>query len=236
MLKKMIYNQKGLTFIELMIAIAIIAIISAMSVLYIRGDIKNEVDIVTDQFAADIRYTRNLAVSRTTFDFSIDTTKPQNVQDLGNIFPPGGYGIVLDKTAGTYKIFADSGIDGADANTISKGYDSDTDVVIRIETLDNSLIKLGDANNDGSTSNYFSFKAENDLDTNLLISTSGKYQVKVDYPGPGYPASGYRGILDVGELSNDGYIYLNLGKSLQEYTPAAPPTPGGKKFDPAVAW
>lgn len=229
MLKKIFSNQKGLTFIELMIAIAIIVIISAISVVYIKGTVKDEVERITDQLAADIRYTRNLAVSRTVFDFATFSTNP-SVTALGEIYPPGGYGISIDKAAGLYKIFVDSGIDGSDSGNSALGYDTDTDPVIKTETLTNSLIKFGDLNNTSSNNNYFSFKSENSLDTNLLLSAYGKYQVEVDYK-PAYPAKGYRGILSIGEVSTDGYILLNLGKSLQEYSqPAPPPAPK----DPAV--
>ncbi|MFA6466244.1 MAG: prepilin-type N-terminal cleavage/methylation domain-containing protein [Patescibacteria group bacterium] len=230
MLKKIFSNQKGLTFIELMIAIAIIVIISAISVVYIKGTVKDEVERATDQWAADIRYTRNLAVSRTVFDFATFSTNP-SVIALGEIYPPGGYGISIDKPAGLYKIFVDSGIDGSDIDSSALGYDTDTDPVIKTETLTNSLIKFGDLNNTSANNNYFSFKSENSLDTNLVLSAYGKYQVEVDYK-PAYPAKGYRGILSIGELSTDGYILLNLGKSLQEYTQPAPPP--GNKVDPVM--
>jgi prepilin-type N-terminal cleavage/methylation domain-containing protein len=223
MLKRIFSNQKGLTFIELMIAIAIIVIISAISIAYIKGTVMDEVERVTEQFAADIRYTRNLAVSRTVFDFSTFSSNP-SVVALGEIYPPGGYGISIDKTAGLYRIFVDSGIDGADSGSGVLGYDADTDPIIKTETLTNALIKLGDLNNTGANSNYFSFKSENGLDTNLVASTNGKYQVEVDYK-TAYPNRSYKGILSIGELSADGYVLLNLGRSFQEYTQAPPPPP-----------
>lgn len=230
MLKKIFSNQKGLTFIELMIAIAIIVIISAISVIYIKGNIRDEVERATEQFAADIRYTRNLAVSRTVFDFSTFSSNP-SVAALGQIYPPGGYGIILDKTADLYRIFVDSGIDGSDIGSATTGYDADTDPIIKTENLANVLIALGDFNDTSSNSSYFSFKSENDLDTNLVVSTTGKYQVEVAYK-PSYPTIGYMGILSIGEQSADGYILLNLAKSFQDYNPPAPPP--GPKIDPVM--
>jgi len=225
MFKKKLFNQDGLTFIELMIAIGLIIFISALSVVYIQGDIKDDVNMATDQLTADIRYTRNLAASRTAFDFSAitDPTVPQAVKDLGNVYPPGGYGVYVHRPTDTYQIFVDSGIDGGDGNSTAEGFD-DTDIVIKSVTIENNLLEIGDANHDNSVASYFTFETEKNVVTNLISNTYSKYQIEVDFPAV-YPEKGYRGVLTLGERSDDGYIWASLGKGYSEYSASPPPPP-----------
>ncbi|MBT4210150.1 MAG: hypothetical protein HOE19_04540 [Candidatus Komeilibacteria bacterium] len=229
MLKKIFSNQAGLTFIELMMAIAIIVLISIISVVYIKGDIMDEVDMATDQLAADIRYTRNLATSNTIHHFSATTTA--DVRDLGDIYPPGGYGIYTNRTAGTYTIFADSGIDGTDAGTSAEGYDGDKDMVIKIVALDNNLLELGDLNYPSATKRYFTFKSENEVDTDMHEDAHGLYELEIDYFA-GYDEQSYRGILRLGEEGEDGKVWVSLGKSTAGYTTPDPNPDDGGKEDP----
>jgi prepilin-type N-terminal cleavage/methylation domain-containing protein len=215
MFKKIFSDQRGLTFIELMIAIAIIVIISAVSVAYIRGDVVDEVESYTDQLAADIRYTRNLAVSRTSYDFG---------GGAGPEFPPGGYGIVINQGANdSYTIFADSGDDG---------YQAGADKVIKTIVIENTAIILDDANRASVlSSNYFTFKSENEAETDLELSSVNKYEIRVDYQVEG---ASYKGILSLGEESNEGFVWVSLGKSFQEYIYAPPLPPKPDEEDPAI--
>jgi prepilin-type N-terminal cleavage/methylation domain-containing protein len=225
MLKKILRNQKGLTFIELMIAIAIIVIISSISVLYIRGDIIDEIEMTTDQLAADIRLTRNMAVSRTTYDFG---------GGAGLEYPAGGYGIYTDKAAGTYTIFAESSAPG-----VADGYDVGDDGIVKVVTLENNLIKIGDAYKDSVAANsYFTFKSETEATTDLIANSgTGKFRIEIDY-SLDWPAQSYRGILTLGEDSDDGLVLVSLGKDFEEYQndePYNPPDPvGGGKFKKAI--
>ena len=222
MLKKIFSNQTGLTFIELMMAIAIIVIISAISVVYIKGDVKDEVELFTDQLAADIRYTRNLAVSKTVYNFSAASTYGVDGVALGDVYPPGGYGVYIDRTTGTYTIFADSGLE-SDGDPI--GYDGDKDVVIKIVTIDNNSIELGDLNDPSVTERYFTFKSENEVDTDMEPNSYGVYALEVDYFA-GYDEDSYRGILKLGEIAEEGYVWVSLGKSFNAYvTPEPNPEP-----------
>lgn len=232
MFKKIITSRKGLTFIELMIAIAIIAIISAISVVYIRGDVYDDVESTTEQLAADLRYTRNLSKSRTSFNFA--GAGAGFPTQLGETYPPGGYGVwFYDPSSGPskYVIFADSGIDGTDAGSSALGYDADKDPIVKQVILDNNTIELDDINGPGE-SHVFVFSSENDVYTDLTLNAFKKYQVAVIYPSPGYPSKGYRGIIDLGEYIDDQYTLTSIGIGFAEYVPPKPPSP--PKEDPVM--
>lgn len=238
MIKQKNKNHHGVTLIELMMAIAVIAIISSVFVFYIRGTDRERVERVTEQIAADARYIRNLATSRTTYDFG----------DGNPVFPPGGYGIeFVDFNNGSpaeYFVFADRAEDGIDLGGSPADYDEDKDGLIKHVVLDNADIRIDDAV--GATAIfYFNFLEENKVQTNILSpGTADTYAVIVLDPGPGYPVNGYRGTVNLGERSAEisdspteyQYIWGTIGYYVSVYTPPAPPPPGPiSKYDP-VEW
>ena len=196
---------------ELMLAIAIIAIISVISVVYIGGTINDEVKVITEQLKADLRVTRNLAVSRVTYNF--EAPYPA----LGEVFPPGGYGIYVNPVPANdyYIIYADSGTD--------VGYNVDDDPVIKRVDIENSDIEVSDYRS--ATAKYFAFKSENEVTTNFGYDSYGRYRMLVRWEGPGYPEKGYQSLLLMGERSDDGYIWTPLGVTYSTYNPPAPPPP-----------
>ncbi|MBU1202888.1 prepilin-type N-terminal cleavage/methylation domain-containing protein [Patescibacteria group bacterium] len=219
MFRNFFKKNSGFTLMELMVAIAVIAIISAVSVLYVRGNINDEVEMYSEALAADLRLARNMAVSRTVYNFAAPYPA------LGEVYPPGGYGIYIYKPSSgssSYTIFADSGVDGADGGTSPLGYDSDKDPIIKEVTITNTDLYLDDYNAAG-ISHYFTFKSENEVDTNFSTDTEGNYELLLRYPGTGYPAKGYQSVFHLGEASTDSYIWTNIGIEYSTYSPPAPP-------------
>lgn len=240
MINKIFKNQKGLTFIELMVAIAIIGIISAIFVFYIKGTDRERVEMVTEQIAADAKYVRNLATSRTTYDFG---------DGNGPVFPPGGYGIEFNDfdngNPAEYFVFVDKAIDGDDLGAYKADYDPLIDGLIKHVILDDADLRLDDTSGT-KTYFYFTFLEENKVATNMTSYTvdNGKYNMAILDPGPGYPAKGYKGIISLGESSAEvseapldyQYIWGNIGFYYAVYNPPAPPTPGPTtKYDPAIS-
>lgn len=217
MAKKIFTNKRGFTLMELMVAIAVIAVISAVSVLYVRGNINDEVEMYAQELSSDLKLARNMAVSRTVYDFG---------GTVGAIYPPGGYGVYInnpaDGSANYYIIYADSGT--------ADGYNSTEDPTIKRVNIDNTDIGLDDFNN-SDTSHYFAFKSENEASTDFVADDYGNYELLVRYPGPGYPEKGYQAVLHLGEISDDAYIWSNIGIQYSIYTPSAPKPPQKDPID-----
>jgi prepilin-type N-terminal cleavage/methylation domain-containing protein len=121
-------RQRGFTLVELLVAISIIATISAASLVYFRGGNKNWSLIrATQTFTQDIRRMSNMALSSPKITgSSVD-------------YQPKGYGIYLNKTgaADTYIIFGnmDSSNNAYDAPT-SGCYSTGSDVIIETITME----------------------------------------------------------------------------------------------------
>ncbi|MBT6691131.1 prepilin-type N-terminal cleavage/methylation domain-containing protein [Candidatus Parcubacteria bacterium] len=213
MKKDKLKSQAGVTFIELMIAIGIIGIISSVFILIIHPDDFGEIKRVTDQVAADFRYTRNLAVSRATYDFGGST---------GEIYPPGGYGFQYEDRHDEpvkYFIFANLGIDGtADADNWDHDYDTDKDFIIKEVILDNPIIEMTSSPSESWT-RYFTFLTEDEIDSNWGTAGGDNYILKIENPGPGYPDQGYRGMITIGEKTEDGHIWSRIGAYYTSFTP-----------------
>jgi len=96
--------HKGQTFIEILVAITVIASLSALLILYTRtGELQSRLIRNADHLAINIRKAQNLALLSREFQGQI----------------PCGYGVHFDNDASEYYIFADlpSGPDCATANS-----------------------------------------------------------------------------------------------------------------------
>ena len=209
-------QNQGLTLVEILIVIAIISIISSFFIINInQSSLQDEITEETDLLVADLRYVRNLAVSRTVYDFE-DGADPQ--------YPPGGYGIYfrdLPNQAAEYIIFADSG---------EPGYSPGSDKIIKQRTITNEAIELNDSVQDDKNNFYFIFITENQAVTDMTQRSGGKYLLEIINRGSGYPDKGYRSIVTMGERSVNSqeefeYTWANFGFYYSEYVPPTPPSP-----------
>ncbi|MDP2812798.1 MAG: prepilin-type N-terminal cleavage/methylation domain-containing protein [bacterium] len=210
MLKKIYQNRAGLTLMEILIAIAIISIMSSFFIISIsKTDLEAEIVIENEKLMADIRYARNLAMSRTVHDFG-----------AGAQYPAGGYGIYFEDLAtanAKYIIFADAGTAGL----------TNEDYKIKETILSNSAIELNDYVADKSNF-YFTFVTENQVNTNMAVSLRNTYQVEMLNKGPGSPTDGYRSVINIGERSLNSaneveYVWGNIGYAYSVYEPVRPP-------------
>lgn len=228
MTKEKLKNKSGVTFIELMIAIGIIAIISAVFVVVIRPNNLDEVKRVTDQVAADMRYARNLAQSRTAYNFG---------GSIGEVYPPGGYGFQYEDRPNEpvkYFIFANLGVDGtADADAYDHNYDSDKDHIIKEVILENPVLEMTSYPGTSWT-RYFTFLTENEVASNWPTDGNDRYSIKIENPGPGWPDQGYRGFITIGENTDDGYTWSRIGTYYTTFTPSQPYNPPPGKIDPML--
>lgn len=212
MFQKIFHNQKGFTFLELMIVVAVTVIITSVFIVSTKRTVSDQVDGSTNQLLSDIRYARGLATSRAAYDF--DGTGPQPA-----VYPAGGYGVYFTDNDYQYYIFADKG-------TV-KGFTPGDDKIIKSASLQNAILDLEDFNQQtGATTKYFTFKSENEADTNFSTDSNGKYKMSVSYnPGPG--RTGYQSIITLGEVATDGSIFVSLGLGSQGYSPVCSDTDQG---------
>ena len=96
--------QSGTTLIELLVAMAIIAIMSGILVIQVRQSDSQVLKEITNRTASDLKQIRNLATAR--------------VVNENNEYPVGGYGIYFDDsvTPSYYIIFSDNGYVGYQDN------------------------------------------------------------------------------------------------------------------------
>ncbi|MCD4760504.1 prepilin-type N-terminal cleavage/methylation domain-containing protein [bacterium] len=206
MLKKIFKKHTGVTLIELMIAIAIIAIVSSISIIYIQGTVSQEIRGLTEQTETDIRYVRNLATSRITYDFDGPAGPAEAV------YPPGGYGVYFQDVyadSSYYIIYADSG---------TPGYQAGSDALIRQVTFENTAVEIKDYNNSSAQSCYFAFNTEKEVNTDMAQKAPGHYySLEIELISSGsYPRTAYTGYIHIGELTADGYVWTNVSSSYGE--------------------
>jgi prepilin-type N-terminal cleavage/methylation domain-containing protein len=216
-------NQEGVTLAELMVVIAMIAIMSAVFILNIKQDRYGDVKMITEKLLADVKYARSLATSKAVYDFS-------GVKK----FPEHGYGVdFIGNNTGTgepasYQLFADGGAPGyKDENEDRK--------IGQPVIFPSAKIKLIDAYSSKKLF-YISFASDNQVETNVALDLDSRYPIKVEY-APGYPQTTYRSIILLAEESKDGLTFANIGYYFEKFTPAAPTsggTGGEKKVNPGL--
>jgi len=93
MSKKKIKNNRGFTLAELMVSVAVIVIVSAMTLVNFRSSSDNNKSIMAAQkLASDIRMVQGWALS---------------LKDFNGSSPDGGWGVRFLKNESSYIIFAD---------------------------------------------------------------------------------------------------------------------------------
>lgn len=203
--KKWWHGHFGVTLIEIMLVIAIMAIVSAGFLTNIKRDRAQELKKDSEQLVNDLKRWRNLVSSKTAHQF-VGSTESK--------YPVGGYGIVFDGRGlnPQYFIYADNGTLG--------GFGLGDEVVYGPVVL-NELFSM--ANNvDGSKSFYFAMVNDSQVDTTMAVSPENKYILRLRWPGPGYPDKGIESIIRIGEQSNDGRVFFNFGANYQDFIPDRP--------------
>lgn len=193
-------NNKGFTFFELLISMAIISIMSSVFWINLHPDDRDLVERETERMAAKIRKVRSMALARVP-----DPT-------LGE-FPEGGYGIQFyNEDPVRYIIYADTAANNS-------GYSSFQDVVLETATLPEDIADIVPL---GSSINTFhvAFKGANEINTNIPTNVAAFYAI-------GLVAGDQRGNIRLGEETEDGYQWANMGISYDTIDPADPSEGGG---------
>ena len=181
-----IKNQLGTTLIELLVAMAIIGIMSAIFVSQISLTDGEELNLVTERVAADLKQIRNLATSR--------------VINEQNIYPPGGYGIFVKNYYGSdnsyYILFADSG---------EAGYQSANDVIISKYVFPNNNLTIYPKENEDKDTFYFTFINEHETSTDLSNSSPDGYSILIKFR-----ASGSTNMIRISDPAADTYTWGNI--------------------------
>ncbi len=187
--------RKGLTLIEILVVIALIAVISSVVVINNKRGDKFKIESTTEKLLSDIKMVRNMAASKTTM---------ADIYVAGeNSFPKGGYGIEK-YSPNSYYIYA-----YPNANN--------TDNAIEI-----SMINLQDNINISDNSSslsifYFRFVSENEFDTNLTKNEEeSKYEIKVHEQSCGGLCE--TSVIHLGKDTEQGF-WSNIGSSYQEIIP-----------------
>ncbi len=145
------YQEQGFTLIEMIIVIALIAVMIAFTIPNLRdGRSRQEVRQARDQFTADLRFAQSLATE-------------QNIQkkDQAQVYTVGVY---INKAGNSYTIFEDS--------DTTAGFSGDDIVVKKVALTDNAFIKTVNTNvaSPGSIQDDTSLSA---LTVTFLPTTSG---------------------------------------------------------------
>jgi|GEM_PF-6145095 len=206
MLGKFLNNQRGFTFLELLIVIVITVVITSVFVVSTRQTPVDDVQSSSQQLLSDFRYTRGLATSKAVYDF--DGGGPETAT-----YPSGGYGIYFTDNEYQYYIFADKGP--------TAGYNlAEGDQVIKSVALENTTLDLEDFNQPqpAVTTKYFTFKSADEVNTNFISDANGQFKMSVNY-NPGVGLEGYKGIITLGKLANDGSVFVSLGLGAEDWIP-----------------
>lgn len=186
-----IKNQLGTTLIELLVAIAIIGIMSGIFVAQISLTDSEELNLVTERVAADLKQIRNLATSR--------------VINENNVYPAGGYGInfvdsdqMFGETA-YYILYADSGV---------AGYQSADDVIISKYIFPNDDLTIYPKENEANNDFYFTFINEHETVTDLVNSPPDGYSMLIKFR-----AGGPINTIRISDPAADTYTWGNINIS-----------------------
>lgn len=120
-------RNKGFTLVELLVAVAIIAAISSVSLVYFRGGNKNwALTRATQFFSQDVRRASNMALS-----------SPKIICS-GTAYEPKGYGIYFNSTGSgnSYILFGDMDDNHAYDAPTSGCYSTGKDVMIETITME----------------------------------------------------------------------------------------------------
>lgn len=193
-------ENRGFTFVELLISIAIIVIISVYFWADLHADSDDIVRQETERVAADIRQTRALTVARV------------EEKSTGQ-FPIGGYGVHFYNSPPRYIIYADTD------NALNEGYQSIEDIKLREVILNSEIEELVELGGIG-TDFYVRFAAANEIYTSVDANQADFYAI-------GIYANNFRGNIRIAESTEDGFSWTNVGVDYEVIPPTEPPSGGG---------
>lgn len=219
-------NRLGATLIELMIVIAIMAILSMTFYINTRPNMRKQVEQSTEELLANLRQARNMAISKTTHQFAGESQAR---------YPTGGYGLVFDGTAAPARYFIYADKSGNNDGYQAFGGDEIIGAVINLPTPTPYPFELvNDSDNDPSF--YFAILSEKQVVTDMTADVNNRFIVRLRWPGPGSYQNGYEGVIRLGEQAGAGSILTNFGAVYSDYVPPPPPPlpppqPCGKACD-----
>ncbi len=210
-------NRLGATLIELMIVIAIMAILSMTFYINIRPNMRKQVEQSTEELLANLRQVRNMAVSKTNYKFVGETQAR---------YPTGGYGLVFDGRAAPAKYFIYADKDGDPSYQAIQGDEIIGAVINLAAPSPNPFELANDTDNDKFF--YFAIISEKQVATDMTADANKRFIVRLRWPGPGSQRLGYESIIRLGEQTSDGAILSNFGAVYNDYVPPPPPPPPPK--------
>ena len=139
MSKKILKNNSGFTLAELMVSVAVIVIVSAMTLVNFRSTNNNAASsMAVQKLASDIRMVQGWALS---------------LKDFNGSSPDGGWGIRFLKGEGSYIVFAD--IDGSKKYRASEDGTVNNENYKVVKILNN--IKVNTLKFDGTTDRNYGY-------------------------------------------------------------------------------
>jgi type II secretory pathway pseudopilin PulG len=201
-IKKLLYFKKknlgvSLTGFTLIEAMAVIVIIGIMSVFFVVNTKPDQIALLkmdTTRLAADIRYIRSMATTRTTYNGS---------------YPSDGYGIIFYNKDGSinksyYELYAGSNL-------------------LKTVYLANVAFRFVDPNLEYPTAinittpKKFFFKTENKVVSDLTPSASGEYKIDIYYA---YTLKAYyKSQITIGQKTSDEFTWSNLATTYDTNNP-----------------
>jgi len=179
------YLQKGFTTMELIIVVAIITIVFSAIVIDIRPDAKEKLEMATERFVADVKYIRNLSISRS---------------EILEGYPVGGYGIVIFSSRNAYVLYeADDNlgyqVGGKDTFILERDFDSIYNGEIDIHFLD-------------SQNAFLEFLSETDIKYSISGFAGDRPFTTAYIRAPSISRQSKTTII---EEANDGQVFATLG-------------------------
>ncbi|MCB9802851.1 type II secretion system protein [Candidatus Nomurabacteria bacterium] len=199
-------NHLGTTLIELLVAVAIIGIMTSIFVVQVRLSDAEKLHQATEQTAADLKQLRNLTISR--------------VINENNSFPIGGYGIFFDDASSpsSYTIYADNGHAGYQDygcegliatcpaycnNYCESSPDFVPDAEIKKYLYDDDITVYPKDLGEGTNIFYYNFTSEHTATTSYSADESLEIILK-------NTANLQTSQVDILDLSDDGYVWGNI--------------------------
>ena len=193
MSNKYLGNKFGLTLIELLLVIGIMAIFSIFFVVNVKVSNQTKLRNYTESLLSDIRLARNLAASRAFYRGSF----------------PGGYGLAFHNGLGNgpsyYRVFA--------------GNPNFPENIIKTVTFSHNYFRVYDVNGPSVQDFRFKYLPDNNIETSSMTLSNyvdQKYEVGIKYQTKvsGVDSTSYiKGQIVLAEKTSDGFSFANLGIS-----------------------